>query len=174
MKPIFALLGILVSLAVLTAQTPPPSPFRIERLDPALDDVIAPDAQLEMLGDRFALTEGPVWVPRSNGQPGYLLFSDNAANVIYKWQAGNPLSVFLENSGYTGRDTNNVGAQTIAGRVAILLIGSNGLALDPQGRLVVTCDDGSAPFIGLRRMECEQSWPTDSKASGSMARTTSL
>jgi len=138
MKPIFALLGILVSLAVLTAQTPPPSPFRIERLDPALDDVIAPDAQLEMLGDRFALTEGPVWVPRSSGQPGYLLFSDNAANVIYKWQAGNPLSVFLENSGYTGRDTNNVGAQTIAGRVAILLIGSNGLALDPQGRLVVT------------------------------------
>src|SRR6188508_2302430 len=100
MKPIFALLGILVSLAVLTAQTPPPSPFRIERLDPALDDVIAPDAQLEMLGDRFALTEGPVWVPRSSGQPGYLLFSDNAANVIYKWQAGNPLSVFLENSGY--------------------------------------------------------------------------
>jgi gluconolactonase len=138
MKPTLAFLGTLVSLAVLTAQTPSPTPFRIERLDPALDEVIAPDAQLEMLGDRFALTEGPVWVPRSNGQPGYLLFSDNAANVIYKWQAGNPLSVFLENSGYTGRDTNNVGAQTIAGRVAILLIGSNGLALDPQGRLVVT------------------------------------
>jgi len=31
-----------------------------------------------------------------------------------------------------------VGAQTVAGRVPILLIGSNGLALDPQGRLVVT------------------------------------
>src|SRR5262245_56410587 len=138
MKPILALVAILPSLAILTAQTPSPSPFRIERLDPALDEVIAPDAQLEMLGDRFALTEGPVWVPRSADQPGYLLFSDNAANVIYKWQAGNPLSVFLENSGYTGRDTNNVGAQTIAGRVAILLIGSNGLALDPQGRLVVT------------------------------------
>ena len=28
--------------------------------------------------------------------------------------------------------------QTIAGRLAILLIGSNGLALDPQGRLVIT------------------------------------
>jgi gluconolactonase len=31
-----------------------------------------------------------------------------------------------------------VGAQTIAGRVAILLIGPNGLALDPDGQLVVT------------------------------------
>jgi gluconolactonase len=46
--------------------------------------------------------------------------------------------VFLENSGYTGRDVTTVGAQTIAGRVPILLIGSNGLALDTQGRVVVT------------------------------------
>jgi gluconolactonase len=130
--------GILALLTLLLAQAPGGTPFRIERLDPSLDEVFAPDAQLEQLGDRFALTEGPVWVPAAGGQSGYLLFSDNAANVIYKWSAGNPLSVFLENSGYTGRDTNNVGAQTIAGRVAILLIGSNGLALDPQGRLVVT------------------------------------
>jgi gluconolactonase len=128
----------LAAFAVLGAQTPGGSPFRIEKLDPALDQIIAPDAQLETLGDRFALTEGPVWVPASNGQPGYLLFSDNATNVIYKWAAGSPLSVFLENSGFTGRDNSRVGAQTVAGRVAILLIGSNGLALDPQGRLVVT------------------------------------
>ena len=58
--------------------------------------------------------------------------------MIYRWQAGKPLSVFLENSGFTGRDPTTVGAQTIAGRVPILLIGSNGLALDPDGRLVVT------------------------------------
>jgi gluconolactonase len=49
-----------------------------------------------------------------------------------------PLSVFLEKSGFTGTDTSRVGAQTVAGRVPILLIGSNGLALDPQGRVVVT------------------------------------
>src|SRR6185503_15957490 len=58
--------------------------------------------------------------------------------VIYKWARDKPLSVFLEKSGYTGTDTSNVGAQTIAGRVPILLIGSNGLALDPEGRVVVT------------------------------------
>ncbi len=97
---------------------------------------MAPDAVLETLGDRFALTEGPVWVDDAQG--GYLLFSDCAANVIYKWARNRPLSVFLENSGFTGRDASTAGASTVAGRVAIRLIGSNGLALDPQGRLVVT------------------------------------
>ena len=111
------------------------TPFRIERLSPALDAVVAPGAQLELLGDRFALPEGPVWV--RDGADGYLLFSDNAANVIYKWARNQPLTVFLENSGFTGTDTSRVGAQTVAGRVPILLIGSNGLALDPQGRVVV-------------------------------------
>jgi gluconolactonase len=130
------LLGLLSWLAI--AQPQGGTSFRIEKFDAALDDIIAPDATLEMLGDRFALTEGPVWIPAADGQPGYLLFSDNAANVIYKWSASSPLSVFLENSGFTGRDNTNAGAQTVAGRVAILLIGSNGLALDPQGRLVVT------------------------------------
>lgn len=40
--------------------------------------------------------------------------------------------------GYTGNDIKNVGDQTISGRLAILLIGSNGLTLDPQGRLIIT------------------------------------
>jgi gluconolactonase len=126
----------LAGAARIAGQRPEAAPFRVERLNPALDDIIGDDARLEMLGDRFALTEGPVWV--GEGNDGYLLFSDNAANVIYKWAAGQPLSVFLERSGYTGKDVTRVGAQTVAGRVPILLIGSNGLALDPQGRLIVT------------------------------------
>src|SRR5687768_17151647 len=113
MKSILILLGTLACLTALNAQAPAGTPSRIERLDPALDDLIAPDAQPELLGDRFALTEGPVWIPAANSQPGHLLFSDNAANVIYKWQAGSPLSVFLENSGFTGRDNTRVGAQTV-------------------------------------------------------------
>lgn len=131
-------IAFVMTLAVdlLSAQTQGSAPFRIEKLDPALDEIIATDARLELLGDKFALTEGPLWVPQ--GQGGYLLFSDNAANVIYKWASDSPLSVFLENSGFTGKDNSNVGAQTVAGRVAILLIGSNGLALDPQGQIVVT------------------------------------
>src|SRR5262249_41463597 len=135
---------IIVFLAVLSLAWPGlqarqlqnGTPFRIEKLDPALDDIISPDTVLETLGDRFALTEGPVWV--EDGGTGHLLFSDNAANVIYKWSPNAPLSVFLEKSGFTGTDNTRVGAQTVAGRVAILLIGSNGLALDPQRRLIVT------------------------------------
>jgi sugar lactone lactonase YvrE len=105
-----------VATAVITAfaQGQPSSgaPFRIEKLDPALDAVISPSATLELLGDRFALTEGPVWVPGATAQ-----------------------------DGFTGTDNTKVGAQTVAGRVGIVLIGSNGLVLDPQSRLVV--EDGS-------------------------------
>src|SRR5262245_25854572 len=124
------------SFAFLSGQTPEGTLFRIEKLDPALDDIIAPNATIETLGDRFALTEGPVWV--DEGRDGYLLFSDCAANVIYKWVRDKPLSVFLEKSSFTGNDTSHAGSQTVAGRLAILLIGSNGLALDPEGRLIVT------------------------------------
>src|SRR5262245_52381307 len=60
-------IGIFAAVTCLMAQAPSGSPFRIEKLDAALDEVIAPDVKLETLGDRFALTEGPVWVP---GRPG--------------------------------------------------------------------------------------------------------
>lgn len=135
---VIGVLILAVGLAVVSGQGQPPAdvPFRIEKLDPSLDDIVAPGARLETLGDRFALTEGPVWVPEGNS--GYLLFSENAGNVIYKWQQGKPLSVFLEKSGFTGTDMSGLGAQSVAGRIPILLIGSNGLALDPNGRLVVT------------------------------------
>jgi gluconolactonase len=106
-------------------------------LDPALKDIIAADAKLETLGDRFGLAEGPVWVQQ--GSDGYLLFSDNAGNRIYKWTPKQAFSVFLQKSGYTGNDVMNAGAQTTTGGgVAILLIGSNGLTLDAQGRLIIT------------------------------------
>jgi gluconolactonase len=105
------------------------------RLDPALDALIAPNAKPELLkGDYFGAVEGPVWVGTGGG---YLLFSDMAANVIYKWTPDGQLSVFLEKSGYTGNDLNNVGGQYTNGRLHVLLIGSNGLTLDRQGRLII-------------------------------------
>ena len=57
-------------------------PFSIIKADPALGALISPAAKLESLGDRFGLTEGPVWMPQ--GESGYLLVSDLIANVIYK------------------------------------------------------------------------------------------
>src|ERR1700758_196286 len=87
------LIGLVLTGLVLTAQGPPlvERPFKIVRLDPALDDIIAPDAKLETLGEHFGLTEGPVWI--REGNRGHLLFSDCAANVIYKWAPGADLSV---------------------------------------------------------------------------------
>jgi gluconolactonase len=112
-------IGLLFAAGIY-AQAPVPRPFKVVRLDPALDAIISTAAKIEILGEHFGL------------------FSDCAANVIYKWMAGKPLSVYLEKSGYTGTDALNAGQQTVSGRRAILLIGSNGLALDPQGRLVIT------------------------------------
>ena len=107
----------------------------IERVDPRLDAILAPDAKLELLTEHFGATEGPVWV--QEGRNGHLLFSDMAANVIYKRTADGQVSVFLEKSGYTGDDVLNAGAQSTSGRLAVILIGSNGLTLDPQGRVVI-------------------------------------
>jgi gluconolactonase len=115
---------------------PPERPFGIVRMDPALDAVIAPDAKLELIAEGFGLTEGGVWLPASHPQGPGLLFSDLTANVIYKWAPDGVVSVFLDKAGYTGNDINNAGTQTQRSRMAVIMIGPNGTALDPQGRLV--------------------------------------
>lgn len=107
----------------------------VESLDPTMAQLVSPTAQVDTLKNEFfGFTEGPVWV--SEGPSGYLLFSDVAANCIYKWQNGT-LSVYLEKSGFTGPDPSNAGGQNNNGRLNILLLGSNGLTLDPQGRLII-------------------------------------
>jgi gluconolactonase len=95
--------------------------LRIERLDPALEKVIAPDAKIEILGEGYAWSEGPVWV--TNG--GYLLFSDIPNNVINRWKDGEGVRPYLKPAGYTGTEPR--GGET----------GSNGLTIDSQGRLVL-------------------------------------
>jgi gluconolactonase len=95
---------------------------KIERVDPAFDELIGRDAVLEVLADGHVWTEGPVWVPRDGG---FLLFSDIPRNRVYKWQEGKGESVFLEPAGYTGAATN------------LKEPGSNGLLLDAKGRLVL-------------------------------------
>ena len=125
-----------MSLTLAQAQAPTPGPraFSIERLDPALDAIIAPNAKLELLSERFGLTEGPVWMPE--GKSGYLLLSDLIENVIYKRDESGKVTVFLDKAGYSGDDINNAGTQTRRGRAAVLMIGPNGETLDSQGRLI--------------------------------------
>lgn len=118
----------------LAAQSPAGS--KIVRIDPALDEIIAPDAQAELIkGDYFGFLEGPVWVPESGG---YLIFSDVAANVIYKYSPNAQFSVFLDRAGFTGTDTSRVGGQSFNGRLYLLVFGPVGITLDAQHRPVFT------------------------------------
>ncbi|MGH9679012.1 MAG: SMP-30/gluconolactonase/LRE family protein, partial [Candidatus Acidiferrales bacterium] len=74
------LLAFAMSAAFGRAQTAPGS--SIVRLDPALDELVSPDAKLSLVKGGFGFTEGPTWV--QHGKTGYLLFSDMPANVIFK------------------------------------------------------------------------------------------
>ncbi len=121
---------------------PRDQPFSITRADPALDAVIAPDAKLELLGDRFGITEGPVWVP--DGGRGYILVSDLTANVIYRIAPDKTVSIFLERAGYTGTQIDEAGIQSRSGRMAVLLIGPSCTAIDSLGRLLWCADNDGA------------------------------
>ena len=117
-------------------------PFSITRNDPALDELIAPDAKLEELGDRFGLTEGPVWIP--DGKSGYLVVADLIENTLFKITPDGKTSVFLDKAGYSGDDVMNAGSETRRGRNFVLMIGPNGTTLDAQGRLIwCAANDGT-------------------------------
>ena len=130
---------------------PQSAPFSITRSDPALNAIVAPDAELELLASGFGLNEGPVWVPEGNS--GYLLVSGLLDNVIYRISADNTVSVFMERAGYSGTDVNNTGAQTRSGRSHVLLIGPSCTGLDSQRRLVWCADNDRT----LMRLESDGS-----------------
>lgn len=98
----------------------------IERIDPLLDNIISTNAKPEVIAEGFQWSEGPVWVESHK----MLLFSDVPRDTVYKWTEEKGLEVYLTPSGYTG--TTKRGGE----------MGSNGLVLDKQGRLVL-CQHGN-------------------------------
>src|SRR5580692_643082 len=68
------------SAAGSSAEAPQKVPTTIERLDPALDQIIPAGAALEKVAGGFTWTEGPIWMPS-----GYLVFADIPSNTIRKW-----------------------------------------------------------------------------------------
>ena len=113
-------------LLTLEAQTTPAETTR--RLDPAFDAVVSPGAPMETLKDGFGFINGIVWVRESGG--GHLLVSDIPANVVHRWTPGGAMSSFLEKPDWT-RTT---------GRPAAPRFGANGIAVDPQGRVVYAAE----------------------------------
>lgn len=106
-------------------EVPYPLTGKIERLHPALDSILGPDAGIEILADSFAWSEGPLWIPGDN----YLLFTDIPPNRVMRWSEGKDVELYLSPSGYTGASER--GGEP----------GANGLLLDPAGRLVL-CQHG--------------------------------
>lgn len=111
----------------------------ITRADPALDKIISSSAKIERIATGFGFTEGPVWIDGINGADGHLLFSDPNNNTIYRWATTGEVSVFRTHSGYTGA---NIGEYH--------QLGSNGLTLDPQGRLTI-CEHGNRRVTRLEK-----------------------
>ncbi len=111
----------------------------LEAFDDQLSDIVdVTQFMVTKLADGFQFTEGPVWHPN-----GYLLFSDPNANVIYRYD---PITqnvyIYQTKSGYAGSDIGKYHQP-----------GSNGLAIDNEGRLIV-CQHGNRRVI-----RCETKGP---------------
>ena len=93
---------------------------------PAFAKIVGANPKLFKLAEGFQFTEGPVWLKDNKS----LLFSDPNRNTIWQYTpngtAPGKLAVFRTLSGYAGADI-----------AAYKQPGSNGLALDPQGRLTI-------------------------------------
>ena len=127
-------LGLAPAHAQPTPQTP--QPFRIDRADPALDALIAPDARLKTVASGFGFSDGPVWIGGRKGAPGYLLVSSIIGNVIYKLTPEGRVTVFLDKAGYSGSDFAHDGKLAFFARLHLILIGPNCTGVDGEGRLV--------------------------------------
>ena len=104
----------------------------VELLDERLQEIMNPEAKIEVIAEGFEWSEGPLWVEGLG-----LLFSDIPPNKIYSWNEHAGTNLFLEPSGYT--DTTKRGGE----------VGSNGLLLDQEGRLIL-CQHGDRRIARLK------------------------
>ena len=127
-----------------TDKTPAPYPTAgsVERLHNEINQIIPPDAEIEVLAEGFTWSEGPLWLEEQQ----MLIFSDVPENTIYQWKEGQEKAVYLNPSGYTGPESREGES------------GSNGLVLSPDGRLVL-CQHGD------RRVAFMQGQPGEPEAS---------
>jgi len=90
-----------------------------------LSEIVPGNSKVEIIGEGFRWTEGPLWLPSENK----LIFSDIPSNSIFEWTEKGSIKLYLKPAGYTGKEKR--GGET----------GSNGLLLSPEGELVL-CQHG--------------------------------
>jgi len=112
--------------AVLQLSAQPAGDGNLLRVEAAFDKLVPAGARIEKLAGGFRFTEGPVWMREGAG---HLLFSDIPANAILKWSPEGGLSTFRQPV-FPGNYPDGQ------------FVGSNGLTLDKQGRLV-SCEHGN-------------------------------
>jgi gluconolactonase len=105
----------------------------VERLDPALDALVAPDTRIEKIHEDDQFFEGPVWHHGKEGN--FLTFSDLISNRIDKWDPKTKqVTTYLADI-WKGKDNSNAIAQERNGKKYVQ-VGANGETLDKEGRLV--------------------------------------
>jgi gluconolactonase len=105
---------------------------KVELYDASANAILDTNAAIEVIGRHYKWSEGPVWVAARQ----MLLFSAVRENTIYRWNGRDTPVQYLTPSGYTDtafRDGEN---------------GSNGLALDREGRLLL-CQSGNRQVVRL-------------------------
>jgi gluconolactonase len=119
-----ALIGAIASIAVQGAIAAETLSTRIERLDPALDDVIAPGTTIERVASGFKFTEGPMW------REGRLWFSDLRDNKVFAVDRSGKVELLIERAG--GLDPFPVDSY----------LGSNATATDKDGSVLLVQQGG--------------------------------
>jgi len=89
---------------------------KVERLDAALDALVAPGTAIERVAGGFKFTEGPLWRP-----DGTLWFSDVQGNVVRSVTPTGQVKVLFENAGGVSKAPPDA------------FIGSNAMAQAPDG-----------------------------------------
>jgi len=84
--------------------------FKFYTKQDKLAEIIAPNAQVEIVASGFEFIEGPLWHP-----DGFLLFSDIPANTIYQWQPQQNAKVFRQPSGNANGNTFDLAGRLITG-----------------------------------------------------------
>ncbi len=108
----------------------------VEKLDPSLDALVAPDTKVEKLvEDQDAFFEGPVWHHGRDGN--FLTFSDLVRNRVDRLDPQtHQVSTWIADV-WKGKDNSSAISFDRNGK-KFVQIGPNGETLDKQGRLVFT------------------------------------
>jgi gluconolactonase len=124
MNRITATLTALASTLVAMMASAGDAPARIERLDAALDAVIAPEATIERVATGFKFTEGPMW------RQGRLWFSDLRDDKVLALTPEGKVEVLIEHAG--GLDPFPAGSY----------LGSNAMVTDKDGSVLLVQQGG--------------------------------